>query len=54
MKINIVYPDINKSEYDFVAADDSTIIYGLGAIKGVGLAATENIISGCTILELQK
>lgn len=45
MNVNIIYPDINKSEYDFFAADDSTIVYGLGAIKGVGLAATENIIS---------
>ncbi len=44
MKLNIVPPDANRSEYRFSAPDDRTILYGLGAIKGVGEAAIEAIV----------
>jgi DNA polymerase-3 subunit alpha len=36
-------PDINLSKHAFSAVDDSTIQYGLGALKGVGHAAIDII-----------
>jgi len=44
MKLNILPPDINRCEYHFVPVDDATILYGLGAIKGLGAAAIEAIL----------
>ncbi len=38
-------PDINSSEFAFSVVDDKTVLYGLGAIKGVGEAALEGIIA---------
>jgi len=38
-------PDINKSEYQFSVTDESSILYGLGAIKGVGRNVVEAIIA---------
>jgi len=43
LKIKVVPPDINHCEYAFTVKDDKTIFYGLGAIKGVGEGAIENI-----------
>ena len=43
--INVIPPEINSSEYYFKVLDDHTIMHGLGAIKGMGEAAIENIIS---------
>ena len=37
-------PDVNRSDYHFSVADQQTILYGLGAIKGVGRAAVEAIL----------
>ena len=37
MNLEIIAPDINLSRYEF-SAKDNTIIYGLGAIKGLGSA----------------
>ena len=37
-------PDINESVYQFSVHDPKTVIYGLGAIKGVGGAALDGII----------
>lgn len=42
--IAILPPDINLSEYKFTAADQRSIRYGLGAIKGVGQAAIEGVL----------
>ncbi len=42
--LTIVAPSVNESGYAFGVADDRTIIYGLGAIKGVGRAVVEAII----------
>ena len=42
--IQIVAPDINKSESLFTVKDGK-IIYGLAAIKGVGTAATDAIVA---------
>ena len=36
MKLRIVAPDVNNSEFRFTVDDDGRIVYGLGAIKGVG------------------
>jgi DNA polymerase-3 subunit alpha len=36
-------PDVNASSYAFAMADERTIRYGLGAIKGVGRSAVEAI-----------
>lgn len=44
-KIHVSPPDINHSEYFFKVVDDQNIMYGLGAIKGVGETAIENIFS---------
>jgi len=43
MGLAILPPDINSSGYGFVATDERTIVYGLGAIKGVGQAAIDEI-----------
>ena len=37
-------PSINKSSYHFSVAGDDEILYGLGAIKGVGRGAVESLI----------
>ena len=42
--INILSPDVNKSRHDFYAVGD-TIHYGLEAIKGLGRAAVNEIIT---------
>ncbi len=42
LELQVLPPDINRSEYRFTVLDDRTILYGLGAIKGVG----ESAISG--------
>lgn len=44
MNIEIISPSVNASFYSFTVKDEKTIIYGLGAIKGVGAAAIDNII----------
>jgi DNA polymerase-3 subunit alpha len=38
-------PDINKSHYQFTVAGERLILYGLGAIKGVGRNVVESIIA---------
>jgi len=43
MKLKVISPNVNVCEYQFSAADDRTILYGLGAIKGVGEGAIESI-----------
>jgi DNA polymerase-3 subunit alpha len=45
LNIDVLLPDINRSGYAFTSTDDKTILYGLGAIKGVGKAAIEVIIN---------
>jgi len=44
MGLDILPPDVNSSEYRFTTNNEGQIIYGLGAIKGVGEAAIESII----------
>ncbi|MDY7219005.1 DNA polymerase III subunit alpha [Denitrificimonas sp. JX-1] len=45
MKLRIVAPDVNQSEYKFTVNDDGHVVYGLGAIKGVGEGPVEAIVS---------
>jgi DNA polymerase-3 subunit alpha len=42
--VKVDAPDINKSEYEFSITDNKTIVYGLGAIKGVGEALVNKIV----------
>ncbi len=41
----ILPPDINSSLFRFTPVDEKTIAYGLGAVKGTGEAAVENIVA---------
>ncbi|HEU0220221.1 MAG TPA: DNA polymerase III subunit alpha [Gallionella sp.] len=42
--LRILPPDVNSSGYMFSPVDEKTIAYGLGAVKGTGEAAVENIV----------
>jgi DNA polymerase-3 subunit alpha len=44
LKLAVLPPDINRSMYAFTVRDESSILYGLGAIKGVGQGAIESLI----------
>ncbi|WP_144434350.1 DNA polymerase III subunit alpha, partial [Pseudomonas cannabina] len=43
MKLRLDAPDVNTSEFKFTVSDDGRILYGLGAIKGVGEGPVEAI-----------
>ncbi len=45
MGLNVLPPDVNRCEYKFIAAGENTILYGLGAIKGLGKPVIESLIS---------
>ena len=45
MKLRIVAPDVNQSEYKFTVNDEGHVVYGLGAIKGVGEGPVDAIVS---------
>jgi len=40
----VLLPDVNSSGYVFSPVDEKTIAYGLGAVKGTGKAAIEDIV----------
>jgi DNA polymerase-3 subunit alpha len=44
MKLNIMPPSVNNSEYRFTVDVKDNVIYGLGAIKGVGESAIESLL----------
>lgn len=44
MKLRIDPPDVNVSEFKFTVNDDGRIVYGLGAVKGVGEGPVEAIV----------
>jgi DNA polymerase-3 subunit alpha len=44
MKLKVVPPNVNRSLYQFTVMSDDTVVYGLGAIKGVGQAAIEGML----------
>ena len=43
--LKLLAPDINNSSYHFSVSSADTILYGLGAIKGVGRGAVESLIA---------
>lgn len=44
LKIQVLPPDINVSAAHFTVPDARSVLYGLGAMKGVGLAAIDEIL----------
>lgn len=44
MDLEILPPDVNRSDYRFMV-EDGAIRYGLGALKGVGQGAIENLVA---------
>jgi DNA polymerase-3 subunit alpha len=44
MRLAVEPPDVNRSEYMFTIDGERTVVYGLGAIKGVGEGAIEGIV----------
>ncbi len=65
-QVEVLPPDVNHSGYRFEPLNNSQILYGLGAIKGTGLAAIELILAArenasftdlfdfCSRLDLRK
>ena len=47
MNLVVVPPDVAHSAYPFTVRDDGAVVYGLGAIKGVGEAAVAGIVEAC-------
>ncbi|MBS0359703.1 MAG: DNA polymerase III subunit alpha, partial [Proteobacteria bacterium] len=45
MNLKVLPPHVNHSSYQFTVLDERTIVYGLGAIKGVGENAVDSIIN---------
>jgi DNA polymerase-3 subunit alpha len=45
MKIKVCSPNINISHYKFTVNEESEIVYGIGAIKGVGEAAIDDLLA---------
>ena len=45
MKLQICPPDLNLSNYRFTVNDHEQIVYGMGAIKGVGESAIEELLN---------
>ena len=44
-QVEVLPPDVNQSVYRFMPINNSQMLYGLGAIKGTGLAAIELIVA---------
>lgn len=42
--LSVIPPSVNHSQWNFVVKDSQTIIYGLGAVKGVGEDAVLSIV----------
>jgi DNA polymerase-3 subunit alpha len=45
MKIKVLGPDVNESEYKFTVNDQGEIRFGLGAVKNLGEAAVASILA---------
>jgi len=45
MDLQVVPPAVNVSQYKFIVRSDKAVVYGLGAIKGVGEGAIEGLVS---------
>lgn len=45
LKLHVSPPNINRSTFFFHVIDNANLMYGLGAIKGIGATAIENIVA---------
>jgi DNA polymerase-3 subunit alpha len=45
MRLRVDPPDVNRSDYMFTVDGDNAVVYGLGAIKGVGHGAIDGILA---------
>ena len=45
MEIDLLPPDVNAGQYKFTVNEDNQIVYGIGAVKGVGEGPIEAIIA---------
>ena len=45
MGIDLLPPDVNSGQYKFTVNEDDQIVYGIGAVKGVGEGPIEAIIA---------
>ena len=45
LSINVLKPHINHSNYDFSVSNNNEVIYGLGAIKGIGESVIHIIVA---------
>ena len=43
--LEVIAPDINRSEYRFISENEGNVIFGLGAIKGAGESAIGEILA---------
>jgi len=48
MGLNIVPPDVNVGEFNFTVNGDGDIVYGLGAIKGLGAGPVDCLLAART------
>jgi DNA polymerase-3 subunit alpha len=46
MGLDLLVPDVSRSEYTFTVNDEGQIVYGLGAIKGLGEGPIHSIVEG--------
>ncbi|MEY8263561.1 MAG: DNA polymerase III subunit alpha, partial [Bermanella sp.] len=46
MALDLILPDVNQAEFGFTVNPEGSIVYGLGAIKGVGEGPIEAIVAG--------
>ncbi|MDY6797959.1 MAG: DNA polymerase III subunit alpha [Pseudomonadota bacterium] len=44
MNLDLVLPDVSTSEYTFTVNDEGQVVYGLGAIKGLGEGPIHSIV----------
>jgi DNA polymerase-3 subunit alpha len=44
MGLEVSSPEVNRCHYEFRPVEDKTILYGIGAIKGIGESAIESIL----------
>ncbi len=45
MGLKVIPPHVNRCDYRFTVSDTGEVLYGLGAIRGVGAAALESVLA---------
>jgi len=45
MGLTVLPPDVNRSGFRFRASDETTVVYGMGAVKGVGQGIIEALVT---------